>query len=98
MAREFADAGVDLRWHWVDIEDDAELLGEVDVETFPTLVVAAPEAVRFTGPLLPHADTLRRMLRACILDAATDAHWPAVDAATQAFAMRLRAKSDLSPG
>lgn len=98
VARESAEAGADLRWHWVDIEDDAEWLGEVDVETFPTLIVAAPDGVRFAGPLLPHADTLRRVLRACTVDVAPGTRWPAVDAATRSFASRLLSTPDDRPG
>lgn len=81
-----------MRWHWIDIEDDAELLGEVDVETFPTLIVVAPDAVRFAGPLLPHADTLRRVLRACLDDVASGAQGPVLDGATRDFALRLLAR------
>ena len=29
------------RWQWIDIEDEADWLGEADVEAFPTLGVAA---------------------------------------------------------
>ena len=28
------------RYRWIDIEDEADVIGEVDVETFPTLLVA----------------------------------------------------------
>ncbi|MDB5731418.1 MAG: thioredoxin-like protein, partial [Variovorax sp.] len=52
------------RFAWVDVEDHAELADEFDVETFPTLLVADGGGLRFLGPLLPHADTLRRLLGA----------------------------------
>jgi hypothetical protein len=90
MASEWAGPWPELQWHWIDIEDEAELLGEVDVETFPTLVIADGAAVRFAGPLMPQHDILRRLLRATVLDARADACWPAVDAAIEAFAARLR--------
>jgi thiol-disulfide isomerase/thioredoxin len=82
-----------LRPHWIDIEDEADLLGEFDVETFPTLVVIGPEGVRFAGPLTPHPDTLRRLLRATVIDAPVGARW--LDAAPEvlAFASRLRART-----
>ena len=38
--------GAVLHWHWIDIEDEAELLGDFDVETFPTLVIVDPREVR----------------------------------------------------
>jgi len=48
---------------WVDIEDDEAVLGTVDVDDFPTLLVAQGEQIRFFGPLLPHAQTARQLLQ-----------------------------------
>jgi thiol-disulfide isomerase/thioredoxin len=53
-----------FRFAWVDIEDHAELADDFDVETFPTILVAGESGTRFLGPLLPHAETLARMLGA----------------------------------
>lgn len=55
--------------HWVDIEDEADLIGDLDIETFPTLLIADERAVRFAGPLTPQPETLRRLLRAHLDDA-----------------------------
>ena len=66
LADEFDRAGVALQWHWVDIEDEAELVGELDVETFPTIVVADDSQVRFAGPVEPQRETLQRLLRATV--------------------------------
>ena len=54
------------QWHfaWVDIEDHADIADAFDVETFPTLLMAGADGTRFLGPLLPHAETLTRMLGA----------------------------------
>lgn len=52
-----------MRFIWVDIEDEAELVDPVEVENFPTLLVAAAEGVHFFGTVLPHKDTLVRLLR-----------------------------------
>lgn len=49
---------------WVDVEDDDELLGDLDIETFPTLLVTVKGQPRFFGPVLPGEETLRRLLRA----------------------------------
>lgn len=47
-------------FRWVDIEDEADLAGDVDVETFPTLLIAQGAQVLFAGPVLPkEADSLR---------------------------------------
>ncbi len=72
---------------WVDIEDQADLVDPVEVENFPTLLVVADGQARFFGTLLPHIDTLRRILQTQLSAerAAT------VDAEAQALAQRLLA-------
>jgi thioredoxin-like negative regulator of GroEL len=47
---------------WLDIEDQADLVGDVEVETFPTVLIADGEGTRFFGPLTPQAQTLSRLL------------------------------------
>ncbi len=79
-----------LQTHWIDIEDQAELLGDFDVETFPTLVVVAGDDLRFAGPLAPQAETLQRVLAAVL--AAPQPGMPA-SPAVQAFAHRLRLRA-----
>lgn len=93
VAAEMADAGLNLAWHWIDIEDEAELLGNVDVETFPTLVVASRDGVRFAGPLTPHPETLRRLLRATVLDVSAGTTRLAADTEISAFMGRLMQRS-----
>jgi hypothetical protein len=90
LAAEFMRAGVRAHWHWVDIEDEADLVGDLDVETFPTLVIADDTQVRFAGPVTPQRETLQRLLRATVLEARPDAAWPAVEPAVKAFAVGLR--------
>ena len=53
-----------LRFAWVDIEDHSDIADDFDVETFPTLLVAGTQGTHFLGPLLPHPETLSRMLGA----------------------------------
>ena len=90
VTAELAARGHDLRPHWIDIEDESELVGDLDIETFPTLVVVDPVAVRFAGVLTPQPETLRRILRATVAEAPAAASWSAVDAEFLAFADRLR--------
>lgn len=85
--------GVPLQVHWIDIEDEAELVGDLDVETFPTLVIATGNVVRFAGPVTPQAETLSRLLRATLQNARANAPAPAVAAEVQAFADRLALRS-----
>ena len=68
----------------------ADLLGDVDIETFPTLLVMAGAQVRFAGPLTPQPDTLRRLLRATLLEAGPDQRWPTATPEVQALVERLR--------
>jgi thioredoxin 1 len=49
---------------WVDIEDDSDWLGDIDVETLPTLLVLHGTRPMFFGPVLPHMDIVDRTLRA----------------------------------
>jgi hypothetical protein len=51
-----------LRFAWLDVEDQAAWVGDLDIETFPTLLVAEPRGARFLGALTPHAPTLSRLL------------------------------------
>lgn len=94
VAAEVKPCAPTLQWHWIDIEDEADLVGEVDVETFPTLVIADATGVRFAGPLTPQADTLRRLLRATVFDAGDDTRWPAAGHAFDAFAARLGSRPE----
>ena len=57
-----------LRFAWIDIEDDADALGDdaLDVENFPTLMLLRAGRPLFYGPLLPHAATLDRLLAALV--------------------------------
>jgi hypothetical protein len=82
-------SALDLRWHWIDIEDEADLVGDFDVETFPTWVIADARGVRFAGALEPQPDTLRRLLRATLLEPGPAVATPEV----AAFAERLLARS-----
>lgn len=52
----------DTRFCWVDIEDCAEELGEVDVENFPTMLIRRQKVVLFFGAILPHLSHLRRLI------------------------------------
>ena len=51
-----------FQFAWIDIEEQAELVGDIDVETFPTLLLADAEGLRFFGPVTPQAQTLSRLL------------------------------------
>ena len=52
----------ELHAMWVDVEDEAELVGDVEVENFPTLVIQRGRDVVFCGPLLPELRVLERLI------------------------------------
>jgi thioredoxin 1 len=47
---------------WLDVEYDAEKVGDLEVENFPTLRIARGEKILFHGVMLPHAEHLARLL------------------------------------
>jgi len=53
-------------FRWVDIEDDAEAIEEIEVENFPTIVVRRGGETLFQGVLLPHHSHLERLLQELI--------------------------------
>jgi thioredoxin 1 len=72
---------------WVDIEDHDEVLGSIDVQNFPTLLIAQDDKVLFFGTLTPHAQTLTRLVQAAF-EGSVDVR--PVDAEVQALARRVR--------
>ncbi len=87
----------DIAFVWVDVEDEADLAGDIDIETFPSLVIADGEgAVRFAGPLTPQPEVLARLIGSLRSAPAASAAVGNVDAASDFGAMleRLRHRSD----
>jgi thiol-disulfide isomerase/thioredoxin len=56
----------DAEFRWLDIEDDAEAVGDREVENFPTILVQRAHEVIFYGPQLPMPQLLRRLLETLI--------------------------------
>ncbi|MEO8409144.1 MAG: thioredoxin family protein [Propionivibrio sp.] len=50
------------RFHWLDIEEQGDELGDLDVENFPTILIVRGTNVLFYGTLLPHLSHLRRLI------------------------------------
>src|SRR5512134_3701272 len=53
----------DAVYAWVDIEDESDWLGDIDIETFPTLLVLCDGEPLFYGPVLPHIGLVERTLK-----------------------------------
>ncbi len=81
-----------LQAHWIDIEDEADLVGDLDVETFPTLLVTVGAELRFAGTLTPQAGTLERVLRSALARPGTASPDDPLAGAYAACAERLRAR------
>ena len=61
-----AQFGADADFAWIDIEDDADLLGDLDIENFPTLLIADARGARFFGPVMPQPSTAERLIRGAL--------------------------------
>jgi thioredoxin 1 len=72
---------------WLDVEDDDDLLHPLDVDDFPTLLIAKGNVALFFGTLTPQAQTLERMVR----NAAQQAMTPVRDLDVHAAVGRIRA-------
>ena len=88
---QLANTSEDTAWLWLDVEDHADIAGDFDVETFPSLLIAHGSQVRFLGPLTPHASVLERLLQTLRADPASsrssvpegaDALWGRIAAAS----------------
>lgn len=58
LAAQWPQAG----FHWVDVEDDADVAGDLDIENFPTLLIQRGDVVLFFGTMLPQHVFLQRTL------------------------------------
>jgi thioredoxin 1 len=60
----FARANPQDAFAWIDIEDESDLLGDIDVENFPTILIARGATPHFFGTVLPHIEQLQKLLDA----------------------------------
>lgn len=73
--------GATLRW--IDIEDEADLVDPIEVENFPTLLIATQGQARFFGTMTPHIETLKRLIDAQANVTGSSRLSPEVQALTQ---------------
>ncbi len=52
-----------VRFLWLDIEEHAEALGDLDIENFPTILIRRGDCVLFFGTLPPQISHLRRLIQ-----------------------------------
>jgi thioredoxin 1 len=75
-----------VRFLWLDIEDESEVLDPLDVDNFPTILVSVGGVPRFFGPITPQPHTLERMVHQAIQDPAAG---PLADATVADLVARI---------
>ena len=99
VARTVPGGGASTRFAWVDVEDHADLVGDLDVQTFPTVLIADAGGVRFLGPVTPQANVLLRLLESMDGTAYAAAVVPgAADCALLLKVLPVRAELWIQPG
>jgi thioredoxin 1 len=63
---ELAQRHPDKVFVWIDVEDNADLIGDIDIENFPTLLMQHRDIVAFYGTMLPDTRIAERVLRSCV--------------------------------
>ena len=63
-----AAAQTHLTHRWIDVEDEADVIGDLDIETFPTLLVVRDGVPLFFGPVLPKPEAVDALIAALIED------------------------------
>ena len=53
----------DMHFVWIDIEDQADVVGDLDVDNFPTLLMQKADVVAFFGTVLPDAALAERLIQ-----------------------------------
>jgi len=76
-----ADGRLDVRFIWLDIEDESALVGDIDVENFPTLAVFRGDVPVFFGVCLPQPAVIARLIAAFMEEDPVPAAVPAAVAA-----------------
>ncbi len=74
---------------WVDIEDDEQALGAVEVDDFPTLLIARAGQICHFAAVVPNVSTGQRLVRRALAGALA----PMGGAKLAGLPQRLRAKS-----
>lgn len=61
---ELASRHPEKRFVWIDIEDQADVVGDINVENFPTLLIQRGDTVAFFGTVLPDTKLADRLIAA----------------------------------
>lgn len=90
---DIATSRTDMHFAWVDVEDEADAMGDLDIETFPTVLVGHGDEALFLGPVQPQPAQLARLLSS-LKHAQTDEALsrPAVSSEASSLLARLHAR------
>ena len=80
-----AQARPQITFVWLDIEDDAQIVGDIDVENFPTLAVYRGDTLLHFGVSLPQERAVARLVDALERGGRSFAAPPAVRELPRAF-------------
>ncbi|NMM38838.1 MAG: thioredoxin [Glaciimonas sp.] len=61
---ELARCHPDKQLVWIDIEDQADVVGDLDIDNFPTLLIQHGDTVAFFGTILPDKRLADRLIQA----------------------------------
>ena len=86
----------DMNFAWVDVEDEADAMGDFDVETFPTVLIARGDRPLFLGPVQPAPAQLARLL-ASLKHAQTDEAVSARGVSAEAASLLARLHARVLP-
>jgi thioredoxin 1 len=78
------------RLSWLDVEDESEVVGELDIENFPSMLLLKGDVPLFLGPITPQPQVLQQLVQSA-LDGRLS---PLRDGEAQALAQRIRAHLD----
>ncbi len=78
-----------VKFAWVDVEDHADWVDPIEVENFPTLLIAQGETPLFFGTLTPHIETLRRLIQSQLQDSVAFKGDGELEKQVQALVIRL---------
>ena len=57
---------------WIDIEDQADVVGDLDIQSFPTLLIQCDDVVAFFGATLPDPGLAHRLVQAHVAHSAEE--------------------------
>lgn len=93
-----AEAHDDWTFVWLDVEDDADLTGDIEVENFPSIAIFHRDRLLHYGVSLPQQGVVARLLSSLDKGSKTALAEAAVTALPALLALHASAQMDLKTG